>query len=52
VRVSAVFCRKEQLAQTVTARSDQARTVPPFGADIALMPAGIWLAHIGMFGAE
>jgi hypothetical protein len=25
---------------------------PPFGADIALMPARIWLAHIGMFGAE
>jgi hypothetical protein len=25
---------------------------PPFGADIALMPAGLWLAHIGMFGAE
>jgi hypothetical protein len=25
---------------------------PPFGADIALMPSGIWLAHIRIFGAE
>jgi hypothetical protein len=33
-------------------RTSQARASPPFGADIALMPAGIWLAHIGIFGAE
>ena len=44
--------RRRPRSRNVTGRGATAAPDPPFGADIALMSAGIWLAHIGVFGAE